>query len=167
MLKNRLISVLTLSASMLGGLSTHVWAGDSASTQGMYVKPTITHEAFGTNNVVVPMSTDVSAMQGMKLRNIANGLNATKEWKGQLNVTVVVYSKGITLLQSPDERVRQALDALRAQGVRFVVCNNTLKELDLDYHDLYQVSEKDIVPSGFLEVAYLQAHKHYVVDPAL
>jgi intracellular sulfur oxidation DsrE/DsrF family protein len=159
-----ILSCALLTASPMG------WAQSSAqpsSPLGMYVKPEMTHESYGVNNVVVPMATDVTAMQGMKLKNIANGLNAVKEWHGQMNVTVVVYSRGITLLESSDERVRQAIDALRAQGVRFVVCNNTLREMDIDFHDLYHVTAADIVPSGFMEVAFLQTQKHYVVDPAL
>ena len=43
------------------------------------------------------------------------------------------------------------------QGIAFNVCANTLKGKKLNYKtDLYDVSEKDIVPSGVAEIAHLQ-----------
>ena len=63
--------------------------------------------------------------------------------------------------------VRELIDALRGRGVHFVVCNNSMREQGVDFHKLYHVTDADIVPSGFLEVAFLQAHKHFVVDPSL
>jgi intracellular sulfur oxidation DsrE/DsrF family protein len=49
------------------------------------------------------------------------------------------------------------LDALRADGVRFLVCANTLRERQIDWHSLYGVKEEDMVPSGVAELARLQA----------
>jgi intracellular sulfur oxidation DsrE/DsrF family protein len=62
--------------------------------------------------------------------------------------------------------VKASLDFLRSHGVQVFVCNNTLAENGIDYRTLYKVSDADIVPSGFLEVAYLQARRNYIVDPA-
>lgn len=130
-----------------------------------YIKPHITHESYGTIKIVVPITTDDKGMQGMKLRNIGNSLKAAEQWKGKMDVTVVLYAKGLTLLKNPDEKTRKMLDELEKKGVRVEVCNNSLIEQDIDFHTLYNVTDKDIVPSGFAEVAYLQAKKHYVVDP--
>ena len=49
--------------------------------------------------------------------------------------------------------------------MQFDVCDNTLREQGIDFHQLYHVLDRDIVPSGFAEVAYLQSKMHYVVDP--
>ena len=130
-----------------------------------YVKPNIKHGSYGKVNVVVPLTSDDKGIQGMKLRNIANGLKAVESWKGKMNVTVVLYAKGITLLKNPDEQTQKKLDELKKQGVQIKVCDNTLREQGIDFHNLYHVSDTDIVPSGFAEVAYLQAQKHFVVDP--
>ncbi|NNM69701.1 MAG: hypothetical protein HKM00_07040 [Gallionella sp.] len=130
-----------------------------------YVKPNIKHGSYGKVNVVIPLTSDDKGIQGMKLRNIANGLKAVESWKGKMNVTVVLYAKGVTLLKNPDEQTQKKLDELKQQGVQIKVCDNTLREQGIDFHSLYHVTDADIVPSGFAEVAYLQARKHFVVDP--
>lgn len=141
-------------------------AAPAAEAKSEYVAPKIKHDRYGKINLVVPLTTDDKGIQGMKLRNIANGLGAADEWHGKVNVVVVMYAKGVTLLKNPDEQFKKKIDELRAKGVHFVVCNNTLREQGVNYHKLYNVTDADIVPSGFLEVAFLQAHKHFVVDPS-
>ena len=130
-----------------------------------YVKPNIKHESYGDLKIVVPITTDDKAIQGMKLRNLSNSLMAAKDWKGEIEATVVLYAKGLSLLKNPDETTRTLLDELAHKGVRVAVCNNSLQEQGIDFHSLYHVADKDVVPSGFAEVAYLQAKKQYVVDP--
>ncbi len=130
-----------------------------------YVKPNVTHGSYGRVNIVVPLTSDDKGIQGMKLRNIANALKAVDSWKGKMNVTVVLYAKGVTLLKNPDEQTQKKLDDLKKHGVQLKVCDNTLREQSIDFHNLYHVTDTDIVPSGFAEVAYLQAQKHFVVDP--
>jgi uncharacterized protein len=57
-------------------------------------------------------------------------------------------------LATPTRRWQQ--DRSKADGVQFLICANTLKERHIDWHKLYGVSEKDIVPSGGAELARLQ-----------
>ncbi|HQT81565.1 MAG: hypothetical protein B7Z60_04960 [Ferrovum sp. 37-45-19] len=130
-----------------------------------YVKPIIHHHDYGELKVVVPLTTDNPAIQGMKLRNIENAIKATKEWKGHLKTVVILYAKGVTLLDHPNDKIATKIAALKKEDVQFEVCNNSLKEQGRDYHDLYDVKESDIVPSGFAEVVYLQQKEHYVVNP--
>ena len=47
-------------------------------------------------------------------------------------------------------------DAMKAMGVSFLICANTLRERKIDWHKLYGVKEEDIVPSGVAELARLQ-----------
>ncbi len=136
-----------------------------APSQSAYVKPEMHHRPYGLIKLVVPLTSDDKAIHAMKLRNIANALNSAQEWQGKLVVTVVLYAKGLSLLQNPDATTKQQLDRLQERGVHFAVCNNSLVEKGIDFHTLYGVAGADIVPSGFAEVAYLQARDHYVVDP--
>lgn len=138
----------------------------SSSGRNDYVEPKINHDRYGILRIVVPITSDDQAIQGMKLRNIENSLNALTQWGGELQGSVVIYAKGISLLKNPDAETRKIIDAIKSHGVRFMVCGNTLREQEIDFHQLYQVTEGDIVPSGFAEVAYLQARKNYVVDPS-
>jgi uncharacterized protein len=160
--------VLTVLATCAAGAALSLAAGAAAAAENApsaYVAPHITHEPYGEVHLVVPLTTDDKDIQGMKLRNITNGLKAADDWKGKFTVRVVLYAKGVTLLKNPDSDTREKLDALRKAGVRFLVCGNTLREQDIDFHALYKVTEADVVPSGFAEVAYLQVRKHYAVDP--
>lgn len=132
---------------------------------GSYAEPKITHEQYDEMKIVIPITTDDKAIQGMKLRNMENGLDSASKWGGQVQNTVVLYAKGVSLLKNPDTETRKKIDALKARGVEFKVCDNTLREQGIDFHQLYRVVDRDIVPSGFAEVAYLQSKMNYVVDP--
>lgn len=168
-MRNIFISVgLALIASAAHAVSQRPNAGQAANPEikhGAYVEPKITHEQYETVKIVVPITTDDKTVQGMKLRNLENAFHSTEKWGGHMQSTVVLYAKGVSLLKNPDAETKQKLDALKAKGVKFDVCDNTLREQGIDFHQLYGVNDGDIVPSGFAEVAYLQAKKHYVVDP--
>ncbi len=168
MKSNHLLLSTVLTAVVCAAIAPPVVAADAAPAAGesAYVKPKLTHEPYGEVKVVVALTSDDKGIQGMKLRNIGNSLKAADAWHGKFTVKMVLYAKGLTLLKNPDEATRTQLDMLRSRGVQFEVCDNSLMEQSVDFHTLYKVTDADIVPSGFAEVAYLQARKHYVVDPA-
>jgi intracellular sulfur oxidation DsrE/DsrF family protein len=130
-----------------------------------YVTPNITHDQFGDLKVVVPITSAESPMWNFRLHNIANGVTVTSASGGTLHAKVVLYGGGVKLLVNPDAKTKEAIDAARAAGVQFNVCNFSLKGMDMDWHDLYGVKETDIVPSGFAEVTFLASHG-WVVNPA-
>lgn len=87
------------------------------------------------------------------LRNVRNNLNASGA--KNMHLEIVIHGGGIHLLERArtDQQLQSTIDTLKLDGVLFRVCSNTLKSNKLDYHkDLYDVHQKDIVPSG---VAYL------------
>ena len=55
-----------------------------------------------------------------------------------------------------DSALRSEVDALRAKGVSFLICRNTLNGMGLHAEDLYGVRPQDVVPSGVAEIARLQ-----------
>jgi len=131
-----------------------------------YVAPALNHAPYGAIKVVVPVTTGDAALWAFKLRNVSNGLSMAKTAQGELQARVVLYGPGIQMLSQPmDPKLKDAVDALRAQGVQLSLCNVTLKAMNVDWHSLYGVQESDIVPSGFLEVGWLAAHG-WGVDPA-
>ncbi len=137
-----------------------------AAAPSAFVEPRVAHEPYGEVRIVVPLTTDDKGVQKMKLRNIGNGVKAVEQWGGKLDVKVVLYARGLTLLKEPDEATRKQLDFLRAHGVQVEVCRNSLAEQGIDFHTLYNVVDADIVPSGFVEVSFLQARHQYTVDPS-
>lgn len=160
---SHVLLALGASAATLASLPFSAQAAPAASA---YQAPHMQHEAYGDMNIVVPLTSDDKGMQGMKLRNLENTMNVLNQWGGKAHSIVVLYGKGVSLLKNPDAATQQKISELKKEGVQFQVCNNTLREQNIDFHTLYQVRDQDIVPSGFAEVAYLQSHKHYVIDPA-
>jgi intracellular sulfur oxidation DsrE/DsrF family protein len=132
-----------------------------------YVAPHLAREPIGEIKIVVPISSGDYGLLRMKLRNILNAAVAAKEGQGHLEARMVFYAQAPKLLATADlpADVRQSIDAVRAAGVGIELCNNSLREQGLDFHALYGVNEADIVPSGFLEVAWLQS-RGFVVGPS-
>jgi len=159
MMISRLIRTLGVVTTCLTALWCH-----GAAYAG-YVAPDLHHAAYGDVRVVVPLTSDDASLWVFKLRNLGNSLNAIKGYGGKLSARVVLYGPGIKLLSQPvDPKLKEALDALRAEGVQLNLCNVTLKAQNVDWHDLYGVREVDIVPSGFLEVGWL-GNNGWAVDP--
>jgi len=89
------------------------------------------------------------------LRHITSHIEATD---GRVEIRVVSFAAGVKLFQmaKTDAGLAGGLDRLRAKGVRFLVCRNTMKGMGLHPEDLYGVQGSDIVPSGVAELARLQ-----------
>jgi intracellular sulfur oxidation DsrE/DsrF family protein len=95
------------------------------------------------------------------MRNIGNHIDASPKVK----IVVVTHSKGIDFLLAdakdkngnPYEPIVQRL---KAKGVDFRVCNNTLVSRKIDAATV--ISEASIVPSGVAEIGRLQAKEGYV-----
>lgn len=100
------------------------------------------------------------------LRNSQNHINAIG--KDKLDLRIVMHAGGINVLKTAltDVEVKGQIDNLKLQGVKFVVCKVTLDRNKIDYKkDLYDVSEKDLVPSGVAEIALLQEKGFGYVKP--
>ena len=89
------------------------------------------------------------------LHHISAHIAATN---GQVEISVVNFASGVTLFQmaKTDSDLRSEVDALRAKGVSFLICRNTLNGMGLHAEDLYGVRPQDVVPSGVAEIARLQ-----------
>jgi intracellular sulfur oxidation DsrE/DsrF family protein len=108
------------------------------------------------------------------LRNVQNHINAickkgdTTPCSEKLDLKIVMHGKGVDLLKqaNTDLDMQQKVISLKKQGVGFQVCANTLKGKKINYkNDLFDVSEKDIVPSGVAELAILQQKGYAYVKP--
>lgn len=92
------------------------------------------------------------------LSNHVQALSAGCESKPAFTIRVVSHAAGLDLfaIVENDEALRTRFDSLREQGVRFLVCANTMRARNLSVDDLCGASERDIVPSGVAELAHLQ-----------
>ena len=99
------------------------------------------------------------------LGNLKNHVAAVGE--NHIQVRVVDFGDGVDLFKmaSNDPKLAGQIDALKAEGVKFLICNNTLVQRKLDWHELHGVTEADIVPSGVAEIVRLQGMGFTYVHP--
>lgn len=98
---------------------------------------------------------DEKRYKGMlgNIQNHINGVGADK-----VTIHVVMHGSGLGLLQSAhtDELIQSRVMNLKAQGVDFKICANTLKGRKIALNELFDAKESDIVPAGVAEIASLQ-----------
>ncbi|MDD2893608.1 MAG: DsrE family protein [Halothiobacillaceae bacterium] len=93
--------------------------------------------------------------------NIRNQLKTDPSTK----IVVVAHGAGIDFLLEDAEnasgsKFAPAIEELKAAGVEFRVCNNTLMSRKIDPKSV--VEQASIVPSGVVEVSTLQAREGFV-----
>lgn len=133
---------------------------------------------YGKQKVVYHINYDNPKKQTGALRNIQNHINAVGA--ENMDIKVVLHGNGLALLLNPDsldklkkfkhanadDKMSAKIDGLKDQGVAFNVCNNTVKGRKVSLKDdLYNVDEKDIVPSGVAELAKLQQEGYVYIKP--
>ena len=87
--------------------------------------------------------------------------------KDHIQLRVVDHGDGLVLFQlaNQDHDLAARIDALKAEGVKFLICNNTLTERHIDWHTLYGVKQGDIVPSGVAEISRLEGMGYLYIHP--
>jgi len=100
------------------------------------------------------------------MRNAQNHINALGE--DGYEIRFVLHGNGVELLRSvanenPDAAGR--IDSLRSQGVKFNICQNTLKGRKIALEDLYFAEQVDVVPSGVAEIGKLQQQGYVYLRP--
>ncbi len=105
---------------------------------------------------------DQAATQGIKgLRNIRNHLDTAPDTK----IVVVTHAEGVDMLMegAKDEKSKTEyaplVSALKARGVRFEICEITLKNRSLKKEQFIQ--EADFTPSGVVRIAQLQGRENF------
>ena len=116
--------------------------------------------AFAQDKVVYHV--DQAATQGIKgLRNIRNHLDTAPDTK----IIVVTHAEGVDMLMegAKDEKSKTEyaplVSALKARGVRFEICEITLKNRSLKKEQFIQ--EADFTPSGVVRIAQLQSRDNF------
>lgn len=100
------------------------------------------------------------------LRNIQNHINAVGA--ENMEVKVILHGNGLGLLKEAksNDKLKGQVVSLKAQNVKFNVCNNTIKGRKIDYEkDLLEVFPEDIIPSGVAELSRLQQQGYTYIKP--
>ncbi len=129
---------------------------------------TATAQSYGQQKAVYHINTDGESGPSYRgaMNNIQNHINAVGA--DNLDLKVVLHGDGLGLLVAAmaDDGLQTIVGGLKAQGVTFQVCNNTLRGREISYEtDLYDVWEEDIVDSGVAELAHLQAQGYTYIKP--
>ena len=105
---------------------------------------------------------DHAATQGLKgLRNIRNHMDTAPDTK----IVVVTHAEGVDMLMEGAKEEKSKTEyaplvsALKARGVRFEICEITLKNRNLKKEQF--VLDADYTPSGVVRLAQLQARENY------
>ncbi len=115
------------------------------------------------NNVVYHIDhTESQALKG--LRNIRNHLDTDPTAK----ITVVTHAEGIDFLMTGAKdrngsEYAGPVAALKARGVRFEVCEITLKNRNIKKEQF--IEEADFTPSGVVRLAKLQQQGFAYIKP--
>ncbi|MEY4284507.1 MAG: hypothetical protein EBV20_10915 [Betaproteobacteria bacterium] len=106
---------------------------------------------------------DDAELQATKaLRNLRNHLDVSPSTK----IFVVTHANGVDFLmegardkKNPDIDYNALVSALKARGVRFEVCEITLKNRNLKKEQF--TMDADFVPSGVVRITELQARERF------
>ena len=105
---------------------------------------------------------DDAQVQGLKgLRNLRNHLDVSPDTK----IVVVTHAMGVDLLMEGARDTKNNIEyaplvaALKSRGVRFEVCEITLKNRDLKKDQF--ILDADFTPSGVVRITELQFRNHY------
>ena len=117
--------------------------------------------ALGQDKVVYHI--DNAAMQATKgLRNIRNHLDVAPDTK----IVVVTHAEGVDFLMEGARDAKNAdidygslVSALKARGVRFEICEITLRSRNLKKDQF--TMDAEFTPSGVVRVARLQSREGY------
>lgn len=96
-------------------------------------------------------------------QNHVNAVGADK-----LDLRIIMQSEGVDLLAwaRNDETARKQVDRLKAQGVKFEVCRNTLIKRGIDPDtELYDVKRADVIRAAVGEIAALEQQGFQYIKP--
>jgi intracellular sulfur oxidation DsrE/DsrF family protein len=79
--------------------------------------------------------------------------NITDYWPN-VKIEVVLYNKGLEYLMTDFSKHITEIEALKAKGVNFVVCENTMKQRKIDKSKFIQSAT--YIPAGIIEIVEKQ-----------
>ena len=103
--------------------------------------------------LVIQLTNGDTAVHRATVKQIFNALAAAPNTK----IEVVCHNNGITFLQTAKTFQGDKIKELKAKGVMFAACENTLRERKIEKAEI--VPEAFFVPAGIIEVVDKQSKK--------
>lgn len=111
-----------------------------------------TVEAKKTHKVVFQFT---NANDSLQQKAFVKQLENITEYWPTATYEVVLYNQGIELVMNSNTRYKEKLLLLKSKGVKFVVCENTLKNRKIDKESLLN-DLVEYVPAGIAEIVLKQ-----------
>ena len=111
-----------------------------------------TVEAKKTHKVVFQFT---NANDTLQQKAFVKQLENTTDYWPEAHYEVVLYNQGIELVMNSNTHYKEKLLLLKSKGVKFVVCENTLKNRKIDKKSLF-TDLVDYVPAGIAEIVLKQ-----------
>ncbi len=105
------------------------------------------------HKVVFQLASNDTLVHKALIKQLTNFLNAAPNSK----LEVVCHNNGITFLQNGVTKQADKIRELKARGVDFVACENTMRERKIKREDL--MAECRTVPAGLVEIVMKQEKK--------
>jgi uncharacterized protein len=102
------------------------------------------------HKLIFQLTSNDTLVHKAMLKQIVNALNAAPNSK----IEVVCHNNGIEMITSVKTKVAKNIADLKAKGVIFAACENTMRDRKLEKTDM--VSEAIFVPSGIIEIVLKQ-----------
>lgn len=96
-----------------------------------------------------------NASDTLQQKAFLNQLENITEYWPKAKYEVVIYNQGVELVFSSNAKYHDRLFTLKQKGVRFVVCENTLKNRKIPKESLQQ-DIVEFVPAGIAEIVEKQ-----------
>jgi uncharacterized protein len=113
--------------------------------------------------VVVQVNFAKSTDQGQGLKNVENILKTASDQEIKAEVEIVCHGEGIRLVEKARTELADEVAALSNQGVRFLACENTMRQRSLGPGDL--LPGVGTVPSGAYEIVRKQQEGYSYFKP--
>jgi uncharacterized protein len=103
--------------------------------------------------IVFQLTSNDTLVHKALVKQLQNALNEAPNTK----LEVVCHNNGITFLQNSKTKQAESIAALKAKGVDFAACQNTMKERKIEVSEI--VPQARFVPAGIIEIADKQSKK--------
>jgi uncharacterized protein len=103
--------------------------------------------------IVIQLTNGDTAVHRATVKQIFNALAAAPNTQ----IEVVCHNNGISFLQTAKTFQADKIKELKAKGVQFAACENTLRERKIEKSEI--VPEAFFVPAGIIEVVDKQSKK--------
>ena len=115
--------------------------------------------------MVVHVNFAQTTHQRMGLNNVENILKTAGAEGTKAEIEVVCHGEGIRLVEKARTELADEVAAMANQGVRFVACENTMRQRSLGRDDL--VPNVGTVPSGAFEIVVRQPRRLFVLQAVI